>query len=228
MKKTALILCCGLLACALAVATTACTAGQKAPIEDASGEQGSNSMAADEGAAHVLPEKIRAMKDDIPPEDRLLEGEHITVSRSEAEEHMAQNRAMGGEETMEDAIDFLTQREIWYYQALANGYSVTEQEVEDYIDMQMEFSSRASNRDQLDAYLDSLGMTEKEYWQSQKSVLEKELTTSKYTSALQQEFLEEEAFANPYSAEAQSVWQDYQEALYQEFYEQENLTEVAP
>lgn len=109
----------------------------------------------------------------------MAKGEHISISRLEAET-IAQKHALTGSGGLDEAVEYLVQRETLYYHAQQSGLDASEQEVRDLIDVQKKSSKEAVNYSDFEQYLNGLGMTADEYWDSQFENLKKGLVISKY------------------------------------------------
>ena len=80
----------------------------------------------------------------------------------------------------EDAVDSIARRETLYLTALREGYTVSDEEIDEFVQLQIDMSSKASNLDIFNEYLIGYGMSLEEYWRDQRDKLTKDLLASRY------------------------------------------------
>lgn len=76
---------------------------------------------------------------------------------------------MSEEEAKSKAVEYVMEREALYQEALRNGYTVTEQEVLDFLEEQKEFIQMADNKEEVMAVINQFD-SEEEYWKLQKKL----------------------------------------------------------
>lgn len=105
-------------------------------------------------------------------------------------------------------------RETLYHAGQEKGYTASEEEVQNIIDTELEWENGADGQEYFQAYLDELGMTAEEYWDSQRPLLAKEIVIGKYLDAeKEQSGLTDE-----------TEWQTYEKKLVQTLLEQDGIT----
>lgn len=151
-------------------------------------------------------------------QDKMVyQGDNITLTETEVEEMMRQNAAMGQEKPREEVEQTLLNRNCLYYEAGKQGYTVTKKEVQEFLDKQIDaFTPKddgvTENYAAYQSFLDILGMTNEEYWNSQYNKLKKDLVIEKYLKPLNQQFLLElQEESDPRQIPAK--WQAYQDEL---------------
>lgn len=113
-------------------------------------------------------------------------GKNIVIYKSELDLLTDKAVAIGGtseEEAREYELNYLIKRETLYYNAQKNGYNVTDNQVKEYIDEQKELLNNVEGADDFLHYINSLGMTVDEYWDSQFESTKKDLLISDYLNA---------------------------------------------
>ena len=123
----------------------------------------------------------------------------------------------------------MMEREALYNAAIRSGYSVTNQEVREYVAELKELLESSDQYDLVLAVMDSFD-SEEEYWEYQFTVYQKNLPIQKYVQALQLEF--QNSLATTYSAAETNdsasnyteLWNDYYDSYKQDLVEQENYS----
>jgi len=134
-------------------------------------------------------------------------GKDITIYTDElnkiAEKHKISDPTLSDEDATKRAFDYLVRRDSLYQAAVDKGYTVTDKEVQEYVNKQIESTKKAresGGTSDFDVFLKGVGMTEEEYWQSQYDVLKKELVTTKYLEPIRSDFLANSKDKDPYKA----------------------------
>lgn len=156
----------------------------------------------------------------MPPtyadEDLYAVGNSITVTKREVEQATDFFvRASDDYDTARaKAIDSAMKREALYAAAVKNGYTVTEEEIWEYLDGLKEFISGATNKDDVQAVIDAFP-SEEDYWNYEFTVYQKNLPIEKYADHLRKVYYEQ---LNSEGAEGDYnlLWKEY----YEEFQEQ--------
>ncbi len=121
----------------------------------------------------------------------------------------------------EKAYNYLLRREVEYQAAIDKGYTVTDEEIQDYVNKQIEWSKKseqAGGADEFSAFLQGAGMSMEEYWQSQYDVLGKELLASKYFEGVYKDFLSQTKSEDPYEA-----WRKELDSIVQELINEQDV-----
>ncbi len=109
------------------------------------------------------------------------QGKTIQVEKDELELIAGRRQLTNDPDATENALKHLLRREALYNLALQAGVQVSDDEVYDLIDLQKEdFSKLTDNTEFADAFLEGLGMTWDEYWDTQYDLLRKEIFIDKY------------------------------------------------
>jgi hypothetical protein len=112
-------------------------------------------------------------------------------------------------DSREEVVSYLLRREILYSEATNQGFSASPVEIRDMISYNTE-AARTSLNYESDflSYLDALGMTNEEYWESQYDAFEKRIATSKFTTAQRdriREILYNEALSQGFTASHEEI-----------------------
>lgn len=111
----------------------------------------------------------------------------------------------------EQAVEYTLEREALYHAAIENGYSVTDQEVREYLE---ELKVTLNSADNKEVFLDILSQfdSEEDYWEFQFSVYQKDLPIQHYVRDLEQQYME----AQIYSENGDKTNNDW-EAYFEQF-----------
>lgn len=90
-------------------------------------------------------------------------------------------------EAEKNALDYVEKREALYEEAIKNGYSVTDEEVWDYIEELKEIIQRADNKSDADAIMSQFN-SEEDYWEYEFYVYKKNLPIQNYVRDLEKNF----------------------------------------
>jgi len=117
-------------------------------------------------------------------DDVFIESAHFVIYESEITLITERHRLGGADDGRERAIRSLLRREVLYHEALSRGFYTSDTEIRDMIDLNIE-ATRSSDNFESDvmAFLDALGMTNEEYWETQADIFRKELTILKFMEA---------------------------------------------
>lgn len=163
--------------------------------------------------------------------DAYAYGKNATVSTKDVlqakEYYMA--GGLNEDEAEEKAASYMMEREALYNAAIRSGYSVTNQEVREYVAELKELLESSDQYDLVLAVMDSFD-SEEEYWEYQFTVYQINLPIQKYVQALQLEF--QNSLATTYSAAETNdsasnyteLWNDYYDSYKQDLVEQENYS----
>jgi len=116
--------------------------------------------------------------------DIFLGTNDFSIFESDISRMDEQFRLIGIEDGRERAIRFLLRREILYSEAGNRGFYASDREVRDLINLNIEAARSAENfESDFVPFLNGLGMTDVEYWESQADVFRKEIAISKFISS---------------------------------------------
>ena len=152
-------------------------------------------------------------------------GEDIVIYNDELQKIVDKYRISDSdfdeETSKEEAYNYLLKREAKYQAAVDKGYTVTDEEIQDYVNKQIEESRKAVDSgggDEFSAFLQGAGMSIEEYWQTQYDVLGKELLASKYFEKVHAEFLSTTKSENP-----DEEWKKYLDNMLEEIIDEQNV-----
>lgn len=123
------------------------------------------------------------------------------------------------EEAEKQAYEYMKESEALYQEALGQGYSVTNEEVENYVENlkkeMFDESVSEISREQIDNVISGFG-NEEEYWKYQEEVYQEFLVSQKYVGDLQRKFYED-------GANGQEEWISYFENFKRKLVEEEDF-----
>lgn len=94
-----------------------------------------------------------------------------------------------------------------YQEAIANGYTASDQEVEEFLKEQKRQYGQAENKEEVYAFMDRFE-SKQAYWEFQSEVYKKDLPIQKYNAAREREFMEEQiAGGSADGLEFQDKWE---------------------
>lgn len=94
---------------------------------------------------------------------------------------------MNKDAAREKAIAYVKEREALYEEAIRNGYSVTEDEIWNYLEELKEDINNADNKEDVYEVMNSFG-SEQEYWNYEFGIYQKNLPIQKYVDSLQAQY----------------------------------------
>jgi len=114
----------------------------------------------------------------------FVKNNDFTILESEITKIDEQYKLTGIQDGRECAIKFLLKREILYTEALAQGFYASDKEVRALVEQNITAARTAENYESdFNQFLNAIGMTDVEYWESQYDVFKKEIAISKLVSA---------------------------------------------
>lgn len=130
-------------------------------------------------------------------EDVYVRGESAVVTNADIEKGTRFYMASGMEEAAarKKAIEYFEEFEAVYAEAVRQGYSVDEQEVEVYLDkMKSELFGNTTDEETQEQYREMIEQfdSEEDYWDYEKEVYRKQLPIEKLVNALEKEYLEQQ------------------------------------
>ena len=95
---------------------------------------------------------------------------------------------MGEASAKKEAVKYMAEREALYQEALAQGFTVTDEEVWDYLEHFKEELHEYQNSDMVDTIMEQFD-SEEDYWNYEFTVYQKNLPIQNYVHDLEQEYL---------------------------------------
>lgn len=128
---------------------------------------------------------------------------------------------MNEEEAEQEAVDYAYKREALYQSAIANGYSVTDEEIWDYLNELKEFVKTAGNKEEAEAVMKQFP-SEDAYWNFQFTVYQKNLPIQNYVKDLEKIFIETEQYSVE-NEDLQTGWNEKLEEIKTELVAEEDF-----
>lgn len=192
------------------------------------------STKADNSSSSLMAEWGMKLKDFVGEEEEqdtpqvYAQGDYATVTQDEIDQakQFFITSGLSESEAEEKAISYSMEREAMYEKALQEGYEVTDEEVDEYLNELKSMVSTAENKKDIEALISQFD-SEEEYWQYQKEVYRKNLPIQKYVSDLQQQYYENEASVQSDAGDGQETdianeWNHYLEQYKTETAQEEN------
>lgn len=127
---------------------------------------------------------------DVNSDEVYMAGRTVNITHQDIE--MAKTYYMiGGKDESEArrlAVDYVQERNSLYAAAVENGYSITNSELEEYINELKNIVSEADNKDEIYAIIDQFD-TEDDYWDFEKEVYRIDLVIQKYVADLEKDYI---------------------------------------
>ena len=106
------------------------------------------------------------------------------------------------------AVEYMLQRDATYQRAIAAGYSVSDDEINDYLDDLKVTINDSINSEEAQALISQFG-SEEEYWQHEFEVYKINLPIEKYLESLKQEYLQNSISTQSNNQEAEETIENY-------------------
>ena len=106
------------------------------------------------------------------------------------------------------AVEYMLQRDATYQRAIAVGYSVSDDEINDYLDDLKVTINDSINSEEAQALISQFG-SEEEYWQHESEVYKINLPIEKYLESLKQEYLKNSISTQSNNQEAEETIENY-------------------
>lgn len=153
----------------------------------------------------------------------VLRGKTAVITESELQQAIEFYKltGMSDKESEETAVLYLKKREALYREAVKNGFTVTDQEVRDYLEELKRTLYESDNKEDVFAVIEGFG-SEEEYWNYEFSVYRKNLPIQKYVENLQKKLTMQKG-----RQISQEDWIEYYEQLKNALVEQQNYQEVS-
>lgn len=143
------------------------------------------------------------------------EGERAYITTGDIEQVQKFYMLSGLDEqsAWEKAVQYVKEREALYQAAINNGYSVTDQEVWNYIEELKEIVYSADNKEDALAIIRQFD-SEEDYWNYEFTVYQKNLPIQNYVHDMEQMFKQSRSFyADKDSSDIELEWQQYFEQM---------------
>ncbi len=153
-------------------------------------------------------------------------GKNGVITNKEVEQAMMfyTTFGMNQEDARKQAVLYVEEREALYQQAIEAGYTVTDQEVYDYLEKLKVFIKQSDNKEDAMAIIEQFD-SEEDYWNYEFEVYKKDLPIQKYMAAKEKEFKEVAPQAKSIN-EIEEEWQDYYEQIKAQAVENEEFKVV--
>ena len=153
-------------------------------------------------------------------------GKNGVITNKEVEQAMMfyTTFGMNQEDARKQAVLYVEEREALYQQAIEAGYTVTDQEVYDYLEKLKVFIKQSDNKEDAMAIIEQFD-SEEDYWNYEFEVQKKDLPIQKYMAAKEKEFKEVAPQAKSIN-EIEEEWQDYYEQIKAQAVENEEFKVV--
>lgn len=196
MKNKAIIICFGLLMICSFIVISAST----------------KSFAVNESSTSTLMHQWGKILDEVSGSDSTNEiyaqGKNATVTQKELEQCIKFYKLTGmtDADAKAAAEKYLFEYEALYAKAIEAGFTVSDQEVINYVNEFKEFAMQADNKEDLIAVMSEFS-SEEEYWNYQVEVYKKSLPIQKYVESLEQNFKNKPATRGASEEDLENSWQ---------------------
>ena len=169
---------------------------------------------------------LKHYKDENGNEMIYARGKNGVITNKEVEQAMMfyTTFGMNQEDARKQAVLYVEEREALYQQAIEAGYTVTDQEVYDYLEKLKVFIKQSDNKEDAMAIIEQFD-SEEDYWNYEFEVYKKDLPIQKYMAAKEKEFKEVAPQAKSIN-EIEEEWQDYYEQIKAQAVENEEFKVV--
>lgn len=153
-------------------------------------------------------------------------GKNGVITNKEVEQAMMfyTTFGMNQEDARKQAVLYVEEREALYQQAIEAGYTVTDQEVYDYLEKLKVFIEQSDNKEDAMAIIEQFD-SEEDYWNYEFEVYKKDLPIQKYMAAKEKEFKKVAPQAKSIN-EVEEEWQEYYEQIKAQAVENEEFKVV--
>lgn len=125
------------------------------------------------------------------------------------------------------AVDYVMKRDALYQAAIENGYEVTDQEVQDYIEELKVIISQSDNREDALNVMEQFP-SEEAYWEYEFTVYKINLPIQNYVHDVEQAYKNKMIYSEKMSPEdAEAAWQNYFESLKENLVRQQNYQVIS-
>ena len=152
-----------------------------------------------------------------------VQGNTIQIRKDELELIAGRRQLTNDPDAVENALKYLLRREALYNLALQANVQVTDDEVYALIEqMKEDFSNLTDYTEYADAFIEGLGMTWDEYWDTQYDLLCKEIYIDKYLQQVVFEKYGNNEFAF-WDTKQRQEWEALKDQLAQDYINQDNI-----
>lgn len=154
---------------------------------------------------------------DAKNEDIYAIGKNAIVTNKDIDQAAKSYELSGMDEqsAREEAIKYMCQREALYQAAIENGYSVTDEEVWDYLEELKITINNVDNKEEILAMIRQFE-TEEDYWNFEFAVYQKNLPIQRYVHDLEQTFMQASVYSDEQFVVKENEWEQYFEEMKEE------------
>lgn len=159
-------------------------------------------------------------------EDIYMIGNEIVVTDDEIEQAKKYYELSGCSKNKaeEMAIDYMGQYNALYVEAIKKGYSVTKEDIYEYLSSLKQFLGDAENKEDVQSLINEYG-SEEEYWAYEYKVYQKSLPIQNYVANLESEFATQYNLEQG-TEEFQQKWLDYFELYKKELMKKQEYVTI--
>lgn len=141
--------------------------------------------------------KNNADVNDLQEDDIYARGKNAVITNSEIDQttKFFMISGLDEEEANIKAIEYCKEREALYQAAIQNGYTVTDEEVWEYLDQLKEVLKGASNKDDAMSIINQFD-SEDDYWNYEFTVYQKNLPIQNYVADLEKNYFKDSNISN--------------------------------
>ena len=160
--------------------------------------------------------------------DVYAEGERTCITNNDIEQVQKFYMLSGMDEQIarETAVQYVKEREALYQEAVDNGYSVTDEEVWDYIEELKEIINSADNKEDALAIMNQFD-SEEDYWNYEFSVYQKNLPIQNYVHDIEQMFMQRSTYTDKGPNDIELEWQQYFQQMKADLVDKENYQMIS-
>lgn len=122
----------------------------------------------------------------------------------------------------ETSKDYMLKREALYQAAIKNGYTVTDEEIQSYLDEVKEFAQKADNKEDMQSVINQFDSVQA-YWEYEFEVYKKNLPIQKYLEDMEEVFKKNQSLKRDNDVDLETEWANYLERLKSELMQEENF-----
>ncbi len=174
-----------------------------------------------ESLNHSWKERSVSKTSNLGEDSIYKKGNRVSITNADIERATKFFQLSGDNETVarEKAIIETEQLYALYAEAINKGYSVTDQEVKEYLNELKELLNTANNKEDIQDLIQAFN-SEEEYWEFQFSVYQINLPVQKYVKDIEEAYMKELQISG-FTGDADKEWSDHFEALKEELVKKE-------
>lgn len=154
-------------------------------------------------------------------------GEHFTVSKDEYDRVLEAQRLIDPDTAEEIAQELLVERYSLFHQAEEAGTVVSEADLDEMIEKNIaSFGDMMSTNEDYTAFLEGLGMTNEEYWNSCRDQMRMTESIEVWRNRMYEEYRRENGYDYDPPDNLDTMWNAYYEELVSEIIQQEHIQVV--